>query len=79
MSKSVHYCENCGSQDVEVMVWAMWDIQGQTWEFTSDDGEGPTYCNACELHDVRVVHGTKERADDVARAYAGHGEDGDEE
>ncbi len=50
------------------MVWAMWNIQDQNWEFTSDDGVGPTYCHECEVHDVRVIHGTEDEALQVVEA-----------
>ena len=77
MSKGVHYCERCGNQGAEVMVWAKWNVKAQAWEYTSDGLDNQTYCEQCEENGIPVVFGTKKEAQQVAARYAA-GEVGDE-
>jgi hypothetical protein len=70
MSKGVHYCERCGNQDAEVMVWAGWNVKTQTWEYVSDGLDNQTYCEQCEGYGFRVVFGTRKEAKAVAARYA---------
>lgn len=77
MSKGVHYCERCGNQGAEVMVWAAWNVATQTWEYTGDGLDNQTYCEQCEGYGFRVVFGTPKEAQEVADRYAA-GEQNDE-
>ncbi|RYZ23874.1 MAG: hypothetical protein EOO16_03250 [Chitinophagaceae bacterium] len=66
MSNQVHYCGKCGNVEVEVMVWATWNVPDQAWGFVSEDGAGMTYCDQCEENEVRVYSGPLEEALKVA-------------
>ena len=70
MSNGVHYCERCGNQDAEVMVWAVWNVKAQAWEYTGDCLDNQTYCEQCEENGILVVFGTKKEAQQVAARYA---------
>ena len=77
MSNGVHYCERCGNRDAEIMVWAAWNVETQTWEYTGDGLDDQTYCEQCEENGIPVVFGTLEEAKAVADRFAA-GENGDE-
>lgn len=39
-------CDRCGSEDVGVDAWAVWDVENQRWEVSTTYDSA--WCNACD-------------------------------
>ena len=39
-------CDRCGSEDVGVLAWAVWNVENQRWEVSTTYDSA--WCNACD-------------------------------